>query len=92
MLKADVLGEGHMAYYNTKFDGYRAVVKRTSIEAIAGCSGPMAWGMVYLETPDNDLPHVMDHDDAEALADALAEMLKAAARIARLMDSREDTP
>jgi len=90
MLKVDVIGEGKLRYYDTLFPGYYVQVERKTMEAIEGCSGPVSWGMVYLTLPE-DGPHALDHDNTELLADALAEMLKAAATIARLMDNSKDS-
>ena len=90
MLKADILGEGKMKYYDNLFPGYHALVERNSLGSISGISGSTAWGMVYLVLPEDRL-QALDHNEAELLADALAAMLKAAAHMARLMNATEDT-
>lgn len=93
MLKADVIGDGKIKYYNDDdlFAGYYVAVERKTIDLPDDAGGPTTFGMVYVTTPEEG-PHVLTSpDEAEQLAEGLTGMLNSAATIARLMDNSEDT-
>lgn len=92
MLKANVIGDGKIKYYDDAdlFAGYYVTVERKTID-LGGAGGPTTFGMVYVTTPKEG-PHALTSlDEAEQLAEGLTRMLKSAAVIARLMDNSNDT-
>ena len=92
MLKADVIGDGKIKYYNDAdlFAGYYVTVERKTIDLPGNAGGPTTFGMVYVTTPEEGPHALMSPDEPERLAEGLTEMLSAAGTIARLMDNSDD--